>query len=244
MTEAQTTKNPDDNGVERAKQAILDAALAHVPFDGWSETTFCAAIADSDVAEGLARALFPRGGIDLALAFHWQGDAEMLARLAAMDLTQHRYSDRVALAVRTRLELVEDKELVRRGTTLFALPQNATEGAKAIWGTSDAIWRALGDSSTDFNWYSKRATLSGVYASTVLFWLGDDSLDHSATWEFLDRRIGNVMQIEKMKAGLRDNPMSKFLKSGPFSGVVNAMERFKMPDAPKASDDLPGKFRS
>ena len=100
--------------------------------------------------------------------------------------------------------------MVRR---LFALPINAGEGAKAIWGTCDAIWTALGDTSDDVNWYTKRATLSGVYSSTVLFWLGDDSPDHQATWEFLDRRIENVMQFEKLKASVQKIPLLK-----PFFG--------------------------
>jgi ubiquinone biosynthesis protein COQ9 len=243
MTDAQTTNNPNDRGMEQVKQAILQAALPHVPFDGWTDVTFRAAVDDSTVAEGLARALYPRAGLDLALEYHRSGDAAMVERLAATDLAAMRYSDRVAFAVRARLELIEDKELVRRGTTLFALPQNAGEGAKAIWGTADAIWKALGDASTDFNWYSKRATLSGVYGATVLFWLGDDSPDHTATWDFLDRRIANVMQIEKLKAGLRDNPLSQVLRSGPFSGAVRVMEKMKLPDMPKMPDDLPGKFR-
>ncbi len=215
------------------KDRILDAALAHVPFDGWSETTFRAAIADSGVADGLARALFPRGGVDLALAYHARGDAEMLARLAAMDVTSMRFRDRIALAVRTRLELA-DKELVRRGTTLFALPQHAADGAKALWGTTDKIWTALGDTSTDFNWYTKRGTLTAVYGSTVLYWLGDGSLDHQASWDFLDRRIDQVMQFEKFKAGLLENPLGKALKNGPFK----ILERVR---APKMPDDLPGR---
>lgn len=244
MTEAQTSTNPSDNGLAQAKQAILQAALPHVPFDGWTDLTFRAAVTDSGVAEGLARALFPRAGLDLALEYHRSGDAAMVERLEQANLATMRYSDRVAFAVRTRLELVTDKELVRRGTTLFSLPQNAAEGAKAIWGTADAIWKALGDTSTDFNWYTKRATLSGVYGSTVLFWLGDDSPGHAATWDFLDRRIADVMQIEKLKAGLRDNPVIRALRSGPFSGALGAMEKFKMPEKPKMPDDLPGRFRS
>lgn len=243
MTTAQTTDTPNDNGPEQVKQAILQAALPHVPFDGWSDATFRAAVADSGVAEGLARALYPRAGLDLALEFHHNGDAAMAERMAKADLATMRYSDRVAFAIRTRLELIEDKELVRRGTTLFSLPQNAAEGAKAIWGSADAIWKALGDTSTDFNWYTKRATLSAVYGSTVLFWLGDDSPGHAATWDFLSRRIADVMQIEKLKAGLRDNPLSRALRSGPFSGAVSAMEKFKMPGRPKMPDDLPGKTR-
>jgi ubiquinone biosynthesis protein COQ9 len=237
------TDKTEATDTEAVKQMILQAALPHVAFDGWSETTLRSAIAESDVAPGLARALYPRGGVDLALAFHRAGDATMVARLGTADLATRRYSERVAFAIRTRLELVTDKELVRRGSTLFSLPQNAAEGAKAIWGTADAIWVALGDSSADFNWYSKRATLSGVYGAMVLFWLGDDSPNHAATWEFLDRRIADVMKIEKMKAGLRDNPVAKLLQNGPFSGAVNAMSKFRMPNMPKMPDDLPGKFR-
>ena len=89
------------------------------------------------------------------------------------------------------------------------------DGARAIGSTADHIWRALGDTSEDYNWYTKRATLSGVYSSTVLFWLGDDSLDHHATWEFLDRRIDDIMQIEKIKAQVRKSPILSKLMSGP-----------------------------
>lgn len=220
---------------ENAREAVLDAALSHVPFDGWSETTLRAAITDSGVAEGLARALFPRGGIDLAVAFHKEGDSRMAETLAKADLSQMRFRDRVAFAIRTRLDLVEDRELVRRGTTLFALPQHAAEGAKLIWGTADAIWLALGDTSRDLNWYSKRATLSAVYGSVVLYWLGDDSPGHQATWDFLDRRIDDVMQIESLKAKLRENPLGKALLAGP--GRV--MEKWRAPTVP---DDLPGRI--
>ncbi len=215
------------------KDLILDAAVVHVPFDGWSETTFRAATADSGVASALARALFPRGGVDLALAYHARGDGQMVARLAAMDLTTMRFRDRIATAVRSRLELA-DKELVRRGTTLFSLPQHAADGAKAIWGTTDKIWTALGDTSTDINWYTKRATLTAVYGSTVLYWLGDGSLDNQATWAFLDRRIDQVMQIEKVKAAIRENPLGKAIIDGP----LKILEKVRVPKLP---DDLPGR---
>ena len=225
-----------DDTIAVAKDAILDAALAHVPFDGWSEVTFRAAVAASGVTPGLARALYPRGAVDLALAYHKRGDAAMVARLAATDLGAMRYTDRVTAAVRYRLEAATDKEAVRRGTTLFALPMHAAEGAKAIWGTADAIWNALGDTSRDVNWYTKRATLSGVYAATVLFWLGDDSIGQQATWAFLDRRIEDVMRIEKLKASVRNNPLGKALIAGPG----RLMARIKAPTLP---DDLPGNFR-
>jgi ubiquinone biosynthesis protein COQ9 len=203
---------------------LLEAAKPHVPFDGWSETTLRLAAQDADIAPGLVTAICPRGAVDLALAYHAEGDAAMLRRLEETDLSAMRFRDRVAFAVRARLEAVEDRELVRRGTTLFSLPNHAADGAKAIWQTCDHIWTALGDTSDDVNWYTKRATLSGVYGATVLYWLGDDSEGNLRTWEFLDRRIEDVMQIEKLKARARENRVVSGLMAGPlaFLGRVRA----------------------
>ena len=216
------------------KDRLLEAALAHVPFDGWSDRTLRAAAAEVGVEGGLARALFPRGGVDLALAYHARGDDQMVLKLQATDLTALRFRDRIAAAVRARLEEA-DPELVRRGTTLFSLPMHAADGAKAIWGTADRIWTALGDTSDDLNWYTKRATLSAVYGSTVLYWLGDTSPGHQATWDFLERRIDGVMQFEKLKASFRENPIGKALMAGP--GKIFASFR-----APKLPENLPGRF--
>jgi ubiquinone biosynthesis protein COQ9 len=216
------------------KEQLLDAALMHVPFDGWSEVTFKVAIEDSAVEGTVARAVCPRGAVDLAVAYHHRGDAQMLAALKDEDLKNMRFRDRIARAVQLRLEVTGDKEIVRRGTTLFALPQYAPDGAKLVWGTCDRIWEALGDSSEDFNWYTKRATLSGVYTSTVLFWLGDTSDGHEATWAFLDRRIDNVMQIEKLKAQVKNSPALSKLMAGPnwVLSHVKAPTRFPKADFP------------
>jgi ubiquinone biosynthesis protein COQ9 len=124
---------------------------------------------------------------------------------------------------------------VRRGTTLFSLPQNAALGAKMIWETADAIWTALGDTSDDVNWYTKRATLAGVYSSTVLYWLGDDSEGRAATWAFLDRRIEDVMRIEKAKATVQKNPVLKTL----FAGPIWAASRIR-PPVRTPRTDVPG----
>ena len=218
---------------EAMREALLEAALPHVPFDGWSEATLRAAATDSGVDPALARALFPRGGVDLALAYHRAGDRRLAQALAAEDLSDTRFRDRVARAVRLRLETA-DRELVRRGSTLFALPQHAPDGVRAIWGTADTIWTALGDTSDDINWYSKRASLSAVYGATALFWLGDESTGHQATRDFLDRRIEGVMRFEKAKSALAGNPLGKALLSGPFK----VLERIH---APKVAEDLPGR---
>jgi len=102
----------------------------------------------------VARAVCPRGAVDLAVAYHHRGDALMVDAFKAEDHTDKRYRDKVTRAVQLRLQVIEDKEAVRRGATLFALPMYAPDGAKLVWGTADAIWTALGDTSDDFNWYS------------------------------------------------------------------------------------------
>jgi ubiquinone biosynthesis protein COQ9 len=219
---------------------ILDAALMHVPFDGWSEVTFRGAANDADVPLEEARALFPRGAVDLAMAFHRRGDRQMAVALRETDLTAMRFRDRIAHAVKLRLDLVEPhKEAVRRGATLFALPMHAADGARALWETADTIWTALGDTSDDLNWYSKRAILSGVYSSTVLYWLGDQSAEHSASWAFLDRRIGDVMRFESLKKQVRENRLLGPLMAGPdwLSKQVRA-------PGGTPPDDLPGRWRA
>ncbi|EKE44348.1 rpsU-divergently transcribed protein [Oceaniovalibus guishaninsula JLT2003] len=221
------------------RSAILDAALVNVPFDGWSEATLKAAARDAGVPLAEARALFPRGPVDLALAWHIRGDDAMADRLRQMDLADMRFRDRVAAALRTRIEVVRDKEAVRRGFTLFSLPMYSADGSKALWGTADRIWTALGDTATDINWYTKRATLAGVYGSTVLYWLGDDSLDNQDTWAFIDRRIEDVMRIEKVKAAANANPILRTLLAGPNWALGHVRAPMKMPRV-----DLPGTWRS
>ena len=222
-----------EKSMAEAKNRLLLAALPHVAFDGWSAASFHAAVTDSGLAPGLAAGLFPRGGLDLAVAYHRAGDSAMAQAMAQRnDLGTLRIREKVALAIRLRLEAAE-RELVRRGSALFALPAHMPEGAGLIWGTADAIWNALGDTSDDVNWYTKRATLGAVYAASVLFWLGDDSEGKVATRDFVDRRIENIMQIEKAKAVFRENPLGKAILNGP----LKVLERLH---APKGTHDLPG----
>jgi ubiquinone biosynthesis protein COQ9 len=209
----------------------LDAAEVHVPFDGWSQTTFDAAVAEVGMNPAHAKTLCPRGAADLAVAYHLRGDARMVAALDADDLDEMRFRDRVAHAIRVRLGDA-DKEIVRRSSALFALPHMAADGIKLIWGTADAVWTALGDTSNDVNWYTKRATLSAVYGSVVLFWLGDDG---TGLDDFIDRRIDNVMQFEKVKAQVNENPLLKPL-TGPLARMASMIKApARIPDV-----DLPG----
>ncbi len=215
--------------------ALLDAALPHVVFDGWSDTTFEAAARDLRVSRAEAKLVAPRGAIDLAVHLHRRGDQAMVTRMAETDLSELRYSERVAKALRIRIEAMPDREAVRRATALFALPANSVEGARLVWETADHVWTALGDTSEDGNWYTKRAILSGVWGSTVLFWLGDDSEGFQNTFDFIDRRIANVMAFEKTKARLRQSPLTK-----PLMDMQSAfLSKFRAPAGIDTSD-LPG----
>jgi len=224
----------EQDHLNETRRAVISAALAHVVFDGWSDTALKAAVADSGVAPDLARLAFPRGALDLALGYHFQGDADMRADMEVLDLSEMRYSARVAKAISLRLALA-DKEAVRRGMAFFALPQNAGDGSRALWHTADAIWQSLGDTSTDYNWYTKRITLSAVYSACVLYWLGDDSESGIDTQKFIDRRIEDVMRFEKTKARFRESPLGR----GFGRSFGNILDHIKAPAAP---DDLPGKF--
>lgn len=232
MVSKQKTEN---DHLSKAKELLLAAAVPHVPFDGWSPVLFKTAVSDSGVDAALAHVACPHGALDLAVEFHKQGDRKMVSRMQSENLNTLRYRDRIMAGVRFRLEAVQqNKEIVQRGVTLFALPMHLAQGSALIWETSDLIWKTLGDTSEDVNWYTKRATLSAVYSATVLYWLGDQSENHSDTWAFLDRRIDNVMGIEKLRSQFRKTPLYSVFMKGPgqFLSRITAPAQMDRGDLP------------
>ncbi|MEM6943083.1 MAG: COQ9 family protein [Pseudomonadota bacterium] len=199
-----------DEPISETRDTLIEAALPNVVFDGWSKAALEAACEDTGIDAQTAAMAFPRGGVDMALAFHGMMDRRLAEDLAGVDLSAMRIRERVTFCVKRRLELVsEHKDAVRRGASLLALPPYAGESTKALWSTADVIWSACGDRSDDYNWYTKRAILSSVYSATVLYWLGDESEGSADTWAFLDRRIENVMQFEKLKGQVKSNPLAR-----------------------------------
>lgn len=185
---------------EDVRAQILDAALPDVPFDGWTGKSMRVAAKKAGVESGLARLALPGGTVDLVRYFIADGDRRMALELAKHDLPAMKVRERITFAVRTRLQVDEhNREALRRATAYLALPTSGTAAPRALYGTVDAIWRAAGDTSTDYNFYTKRLILSGVYTSTAAVWFGDDTDGFEKTWAFLDRRIEDVMQIEKVK---------------------------------------------
>jgi ubiquinone biosynthesis protein COQ9 len=185
--------------VEDLRETLLLEALTEVPFSGFSDAALRAAAERSGATPAQVAAIFPKGPASLVEAFsHW-ADAQMQTRMA-LDAPE-RIRDRITKAVRARIEAVAPhKEAARRAAAFLALPTNAPQAAQLMLDSVDAMWRAAGDRSSDFSYYTKRALLGGVYGSTMVYWFSDSSEGHSDTWTFLDARIDNVMQIQKLRA--------------------------------------------
>ncbi|HEY4344703.1 MAG TPA: COQ9 family protein [Parvibaculum sp.] len=190
--------------IETIRAKILAAALPNVAFDGWTTKVMREAADAAGVSHGEMRLAFPGGITDLVDCFLSDGDRRMEEALGKRDLAALKIRERITLAVRTRIEVdAAHREAVRRAVTLLTLPISGTTGPRSLYRTVDAIWRAAGDRSTDFNFYTKRAILAGVYSAVTLTWFSDSSEDYADTWAFLDRRIADVMQIEKAKASVQ-----------------------------------------
>ncbi len=193
--------------LDDVRQRILAAMLPEVAFDGWHDKAFQAAIAQADIDAAHAKLAFPKGAIDVAIYFHQYNDTLMAERLPERVAHITSFSQKIEAAIVLRIELADEhKEAVRAACALFALPQNAFISSKLIWGTADTIWRALGDQSTGFQYYSKRSSLSAVYSATVLYWLQDTSENLSATREFVSRRIVDVGNFGKFTARFKRKP--------------------------------------
>jgi ubiquinone biosynthesis protein COQ9 len=189
----------------QAKDALLAAILPDVPFDGWTRAALARAAERVGLEPAELRSLCPGGVRDLVAWFsHW-ADRETMSALAARDLSALKVRERIATGVATRLSvLAPHREAVRRSLALLTAPQNLALGARLLYDAVDAIWYAAGDTATDFNFYTKRALLAGVYAATTLYWLDDRSPESADTLSFLDRRLGDVMSIPKATERLRD----------------------------------------
>jgi ubiquinone biosynthesis protein COQ9 len=186
---------------ETLRRTLLDAALPHVPFDGWSRGALLAGARDAGLEPAAVLRAFPRGPIEAIELFSRDADARMLEALERLDLDAMRVRERIATAVRLRLEAnAAHREAIRSALSALALPPNAATGARLLYRTVDAIWYAAGDTATDFNFYSKRGLLAAVYGATLLAWLDDQSERFADTWAFLDRRISEVMQVPRLQA--------------------------------------------
>ena len=189
----------------KLRDELLRAALAHVPFDGWTAAALRRGAEDIGIAKDVAVDAFPGGAADMVEHFSDWSDRRMLESLETMGPPSMRVTERVRTAVEVRLRQAEQyREAVQRSLAFLAMPQNALLGAKLLYRTVDAIWHAAGDISTDWNFYSKRGLLAGVFSATVLYWLNDRSEGFADSLDFLDRRLRDVAGIGKAKAKFKE----------------------------------------
>ena len=178
---------------------VLVAAMPqHVAFDGWGRAARDRAAIDAGIDPDLAALALPdaRTMVDAYTAL---ADARLVTALG--DMSGLKIRERIRRAVITRFEQAAgEREAVRRAVSVFAM--HPALGARTLWRTADCMWRAAGDTATDYNHYTKRAILGAVYSATLLVWLDDDSDGFVATHAFLDRRIDGIMRFEKTKARL------------------------------------------
>ena len=188
---------------EKARRALLEAALPEAAFEGWSAKTLAHAAREAGLSEGEVQLYCPDGVIDLIRA--WSRIADEDARVMIEEgPTPNRIRDKISAAIMIRLDqLAGEEEAAERARARLLLPDGLSRASVMTWETCDMIWRAIGDTSTDANFYSKRATLSAVYLSVLSQWLQENDPAKPRTRAYLDRRIDNVMQIEKAKAQVR-----------------------------------------
>ena len=190
-----------DDSLSKDAIAILDAALLHVPFDGWGRDALLAGAEDSGRDADMVDALFPNGAVDAILMHSARADVAMADAFATLPDRPEKIHLMIRTLILLRLEQASlHKEAIRRGLAVLAVPGNAPASAKALYRTVDSMWRAAGQRDTDFSFYTKRATLAGVYSATLLAWLADNSGSMTATEAFLDRRLRDIGRIPKMTA--------------------------------------------
>jgi ubiquinone biosynthesis protein COQ9 len=196
-------KKPADDAAR--KRAVVDAALVHAAFDGFTDRVLARAGSECGLDKAAATRLFPDGAPSLVETFSVLADEDMEAKLAKLHVPAMKVRERIATAVKTRLGILKPhKEAARRAAAFLSLPPNLPLATKLLYRTVDSIWRAAGDTSTDFTFYTKRGILAGVYSATLIRWFNDQSEDERDTADFLAARIENVMQFERLKAQVRD----------------------------------------
>lgn len=195
---------PADPTLDEVRAHLAPLLPAHAAFDGWSAEAVALAAAQGGIDPDVAQLAFKGGAVQMIDAWFKSVDDATEARLPPEKLSAMKIRERITALVWTRIELVApEREALRRALAILAMPQNVAAAARMSWRAVDLMWRLAGDTATDFNHYTKRVTLGAVYGSTILALLDDQTPDLSETRTFLDRRIGNVMQFERWKAGIK-----------------------------------------
>lgn len=184
----------------KARADVLAAMLPQAAFDGWTQKSLRAAVKNTDLPKGAEELYFPQGPVEVIHFWSEQMNAAVETDLAELDQATMKIRDKVTAGVLSSLYAIgPHDEAARRAIARMSLPDALGQGPKQLWSAADTIWRAIGDTSTDGNYYSKRTILAGVIGSTMTVWLSEDEPQKPKARKFLDDRIANVMSFEKAK---------------------------------------------
>jgi ubiquinone biosynthesis protein COQ9 len=197
-------RTADPSPLEKLRRELALAVAENAVFDGWTRQAVDSAAAQLGIDPVKARLAMPKSQAAMIDLYIQEIDRALEAWFTPERLSGLKIRDKIRALVWRRLEIMAPaREAVRRALSILAMPQNIALALRISWRSVDAMWRIAGDTSTDFNHYTKRMTLAAVYGSTMLVWLDDRSEELSETASFLDRRIDDAMKIEKLKAQWR-----------------------------------------
>ena len=208
---------------QKIKLKILEKALLGGKVNGWNDNLMAIAASEAGVDQATVMKIFPKGILDLTDFFFSEINRQTQIKLSGLDLNAMAVRERVASVVRKRLELMApNRHVVRMIFSMYLKPHFACGTVRNLYSATDFIWRAIGDKSTDFNFYTKRALLAPVLVTTLLFWLNDDSIDYVETWAFLDRRIYDVLKIQTLRRRVEN-----IISNVPLVSAFSSLARFK-----------------
>jgi len=208
---ASNTNSIADLTLDELRLVLAPEIAAAAAFDGWSDAALEHAAAANGVDIDVARLVFPGGSMEMIEAWIDTIDVAMEAEHSLESLADLKIRDRIRTLVIARLKAVTGMEVsLRRAQAVMAMPQNAPKALAMGWRSADKMWRLAGDNATDYNHYTKRAMLAGIYAATLAVFIDDESEGRAETHAFLDRRIDGVMKIEKAKARLLNSDRDHF----------------------------------
>lgn len=202
---------PADPTLDEMRASLGPAIAREAVFEGWGDAALAAAATTLGIDPAHARLAFPDGAVGMIASWYAAIDAAVARDFPPERIAAMKVRDRIGALVLARLDYcAPTREAVRRALAILAQPRNLATTAKLGWSAADSMWRIAGDTATDLNHYTKRATLSAVYAATVFAWLDDESVGGVDTRAFLQRRLEGVMRFEKLKARLKPDPERTF----------------------------------
>ena len=233
MAKAKDTNAPKGRKTQAGKKMseieirdqLIAAMLVHVPFDGWGEACLRSGAEDAGMSFDEAKAILPNDAAAID-AFTDFADREMARSLDQMDPRPEKISAIIRASILCRLENAEPhREAVAQGLKILARPQHAQIAASTLYRTVDRMWRLTGDRAVDFSFYTKRATLAGVYSATLLYWVANPNADRAATEAFLDGRLREVAMIPKVTAPAKKAAEMGVKLAGKFLGRMPMRRR-------------------